>query len=197
MEKTKTGTFTKKLALSAVMLALAFILSLFTLFRMPFDGKVTPFSMLPICFVAIKYGKKWGLGTAFCFAVLQLMLSLGEIVGWGLTPGMLVATIVLDYLVAFTTIGLAGIFRKHGPGGMIAGTVFACVLRFVVHFFSGVVLWANFERFVAFGVEWVNQPVLYSLCYNGLFMLPETALTVVGIAIFAFVPQIKKLIRPE
>ena len=196
MEKTKSKAAVQKLAVSAVMLALAFILSYITVWKMPFGGTVTAFSMLPICFVSIKYGLKWGLGTAFCYSSLQLFQAIGEIVGWGLTPVMLAATIVLDYLLAFTVIGLAGLFRKKGPAGMIAGAAAACVLRFLVHFVSGVVLWANFDKFVAFGVEWVDKPVLYSLCYNGAFMLPETALTVFGVVILSVIPQVKKLIRP-
>lgn len=197
MEQTKAGSNIQKLAVSAVMLALAYILSFITLWKMPFGGTVTPLSMLPICFVAIKYGLGWGFGTAFCYSSLQLIQAIGEITGWGLTPGMLVATIFLDYILAFTVLGAAGIFRKKGPVGMIAGTVIACALRFAVHFVSGVVLWANFEKFVAFGVEWINKPALYSLCYNGAFMLPETALTVVGVVILSVIPQIRKLIKPE
>lgn len=197
MAITKSTAFTKKLATSAVMLALGFVLSCIPLFKMPFGGTVTPFSMLPICFVGIKYGNRWGLGTAFCYSVLQLIQAIGEISGWGLTPLMLVATILLDYLLAFTVLGLSGLFRKHGAAGMIGGTALACFLRFAVHFVSGVVLWANFEKFVAFGVEWVNRPVLYSICYNGAFMLPETAMAVVGIVILSVVPQMKKLIKPE
>lgn len=197
MEKAKKGNTVKKLALCSMMLALAFILSFIQVWKMPFGGSVTLLSMLPICFVGIKYGLGWGLGTAFVYSWLQFIQAVGEISGWGLTPGMLAATICLDYILAFTVLGLAGIFRKRGPVGMIAGTVFACVLRFAVHVFSGVVLWANFSEFVAFGVEWVNRPFLYSICYNGAFMLPETGLTVAGIIIFACIPQVKKLIKPE
>ena len=197
MKMTKSGPIAKKLSVSAMMLALAFVLSYFTLWKMPFGGTVTPLSMLPICFVSIKFGLKWGLGTAFCYSWLQFIQAVGEISAWGLTPGMLAATILLDYVLAFTVLGLSGILRKKGAGGMIAGTAVACVLRFLVHFASGVILWANFEKFVAFGVEWVNHPVLYSACYNGAFMLPETALTVAGIVVLALVPQVKKLIKPE
>ena len=184
-----------RLAVSAMMLALAFILSLVKVWEMPFGGAVTLFSMLPLCFVGIKYGAAWGVGTAFCFSWLQIMQ--GQVFSWGLTPGMLVASIFLDYIIAFSVLGLAGIFRYKGRAGMIAGTAFVCVLRFVVHFFAGVVLWANYAEFVAFGTTWVDQPALYSLVYNGAYMLPETAITVVGIVLLSSVPQVRKLIQPE
>ena len=195
-EKTnKTSRKLVKLAVSAIMLALAFVLSLVRVWEMPFGGSVTLFSMLPICFVAIKYGMTWGLGTAFCFSWLEI--AQGQVFSWGLTPGMLVASIFLDYILAFSVLGLAGIFRNKGRAGMIWGTAFACVLRFVVHFFAGVVLWANYAEFVAFGTTWVDQPALYSLVYNGAYMLPETVITVVGIVLLSSVPQVNKLIKPE
>ena len=191
----KKGSKIEKLAVSAMMLALAFVLSYIKIFQMPFGGSVTLLSMLPICFVSIKYGLPWGFGTAFCYSILQILQ--GGVFGWGLTAETLVGCLFLDYILAFTSIGIAGLFRKKGRGGMIAGTVLACAMRFVFSFISGFVLWANMERFVAFGAEWVGRPVLYSLCYNGAYMLPETAFTVVGIVVLTVIPVIKKLIKPE
>ncbi|MBO4870169.1 MAG: energy-coupled thiamine transporter ThiT [Clostridia bacterium] len=184
-----------RISVTAVMLALAFALSYVVLWEMPFGGSVTLFSMLPIMFVSIKYGVGWGLGAAFCFSWLQVLQS--KVFGWGLTPTMLVCSILLDYVVAFTIIGIAGIFRKQGPSGAIFGCITACLLRFLTHFISGVVLWANYEEFVAFGSTWVGRPWLYSLVYNGWFMLPETAITVVGVMLVFMLPQLKKFTQPE
>ena len=69
-----------------------------------------------------------------------------------------------------------------------------CVLRFLVHFAAGVILWANFEQFEAFGQIIQNNPVLYSICYNGVYMLPETVLTVAVAAIVLRIEQIKRII---
>ena len=175
----------------ALMLALAVGLSYIVLIRMPFDGTVTAFSMLPICLVSIRHGVRWGLGTAFCYSWFQILQ--GGVFGYGLTPGMLIASLFLDYILAFTVLGLAGLFRKKGVPGMVGGIVMVCALRFLVHFFAGVVLWANYEQFMAFGVEWINRPVLYSVCYNGAYMLPETVLTVIGSVLLFQVPQFRKL----
>ncbi len=182
----------------AIMLALSVVLSLFTklpFIPLPYGGAVTFGSMLPICLISIKYGLKWGLGTAFCFSWFQILE--GGVFGWGLTPAMLIASLLLDYLLAFTALGLAGILRKKGYLGMLTGTALACVLRFVIHFLSGIILWANFEQFVAFGQEFVGRPVLYSICYNGSYMLPETVLTLILAAILLKIPQIKRLINPS
>ena len=176
----------------ALMLALAVVLSYIKFWQLPFDGSITLFSMLPICLVSIKYGLKWGLGTAFCYSWFQILQ--GGVFAWGLTPTMLIASLFLDYILAFTVLGLAGLFRSKGYWGMIAGIAMVCVLRFLVHFVAGVVLWANLEEFIAFGKEWINRPVLYSICYNGIYMLPETVLTTVMGAILFKIPQIKRVI---
>ncbi len=176
----------------AIMLALAVVLSYIHLFPLPFGGSVTLFSMLPICLISIKYGITWGLGTAFCYSWFQILQ--GGVFGWGLTPGMLVASLFLDYILAFTVLGLAGLFRKKGLLGMVAGVVMVCALRFLVHFAAGVILWANLEQFVAFGKEWVNRPVLYSLCYNGIYMLPETVMTSVAAFVLLKLPQTRRIL---
>lgn len=176
----------------AILLALSVVLSYIKFFKLPFDGSITLFSMLPVCLVAIKYGWRWGLGTAFCFSWFQILQ--GGVFGWGLTPVMLIGSLFLDYILAYTVLGFAGIFRKKGYLGMLGGIALVCVLRFLIHFLAGIILWANFEQFVAFGREWIGRPVLYSICYNGVYMLPETVLTVAVAAILLRIPQVKRLI---
>lgn len=176
----------------AVLLALAVALSYVKFFSLPFDGSITLLSMLPICLVAIRHGLAWGLGTAFCYSWFQILQ--GGVFAWGLTPGMLVASLFLDYILAFTVLGFAGLFRRRGMGGVLLGVALVCLLRFLAHFVSGVVLWANLEEFVAFGREWVGRPWLYSLCYNGVYMLPETVFTVLGAFILFRVPQMRRLL---
>ena len=176
----------------AIMLALSVVLSYIKIFTLPFDGSITLFSMLPICLISIKYGIAWGLGTAFCYSWFQILQ--GGVFAWGLTPTMLIASLFLDYILAFTVLGLAGLFRKKGLLGMVLGIVMVCALRFFVHFVAGVVLWANLEEFVAFGKEWINRPVLYSICYNGIYMLPETVFTTLGAFILFRVPQFKRIL---
>ncbi len=176
----------------AILLALSVALSYVKFLSLPFDGSITLFSMLPVCLVAIKYGTKWGLGTAFCFSWFQILQ--GGVFGWGLTPTMLISSLLLDYIVAYTVLGFAGMLRKKGYWGMLGGITAVCVMRFLVHFLAGVILWANFEQFEAFGQIIQNNPVLYSICYNGVYMLPETVLTVAVAAIVLKIPQIKRIV---
>ena len=186
---------------SAILVALAVALSLVSKFTigiwltplLPFGGTVTFFSMLPICIISIKHGLGWGLGSAFCFSWFQILE--GGVFGWGLTPVMLIGSLLLDYILAFAVLGLAGIFRNKGTRGMSAGVAFVCILRFLIHFLAGIILWANLAEFVAFGQAWFNRPVLYSIVYNGSYMLPETILTIAGAELLFRVPQIKKILK--
>lgn len=192
MKHTKTAALCE----SAILLALAIVLSYIKPFgELPWGGAITILSMLPLCLVAIKFGTLWGLGTAFCYSWFQILQ--GGVFAWGLTPMMLIAALLLDYIIAFTVIGVAGIFRKKGYLGALLGTTLACTLRFVVHFIAGIVLWANLDEFIAFGETWINRPVLYSLVYNGSYMLPELLMTVAGAAILLRIPQIKRLFAPR
>ena len=188
---------------SAILVALAVVLSIASKYLLepflaplfPFGGSVTFFSMLPICIISIKHGLAWGLGSAFCFSWFQILQ--GGVFGWGLTPVMLIGSLLLDFILAFTVLGLAGIFRKHGEKGMIAGVALVCVLRFIIHFLAGIILWANLAEFIAFGQAWINRPVLYSIVYNGGYMLPETILTVAGAVLLFRVPQLRKILKME
>lgn len=190
---------TYKLAACAIMVALGTVLSLVKIFKMPFGGSVTLLSMLPCAMVSVMFGLKWGLAASFVESVIQLAfgITMDGLFAWGLTPACLIGTILLDYIVAYTVIGLAGMFRNKGYAGICLGTGLVVVLRFVSHLFSGAIIFANFEEFVAFGSSWVGHPWLYSLCYNGAYMLPETIITVVATAIIFKLPQIKKLMDGE
>ena len=184
-----------KLTLAAIFIALATVLSLIKIFSVPLGGSITLLSMLPIVMLSAMLGLKWGIGGAFVYSLIQLLLgiTLDGLLGWGLTPIMLVGTILLDYIFAFTVLGFAGIFAKKGTAGMIFGTAAAIFARFICHFISGVVIFEQLEQFEIFGKLFTGRPVLYSLCYNGLYMLPELVITVLVAGVIFGLPQIKKL----
>ena len=157
----------RRLTETALMLAVATVLSLIKLVHLPFGGSITLFSMLPLCVLSVRRGVKWGLSGGIVYACIKLMLNLGEIISWGLTPAALAGCMVFDYLIAFTVIGLAGCLRTHGRAGILAGTAIALFLRFCSHLLSGVLI---FDAWTPDG--WAN-PFVYSVVYNGGFMLPE------------------------
>lgn len=177
----------------AIMVALATVLSFIVIYRLPWDGAITLLSMLPICLYSIKYGIKKGLITAFAYSLIQFFQGIGlGLFGWGLSPMALVGCIFFDYIFAFTVIGFAGLWRKKGAVGWIGGTVFALFLRFACHFISGVLI------FHSFGELWegfsTNNTFLYSLLYNGSYMLPEMVFTAIGAFILFKIPQTRKML---
>jgi len=184
---------TRKLVEGAAMVALAIVLSYIRVFKLPWGGSITLLSMLPIVVYSLRWGIKDGFLVSFVFALFQFFQGIGDgLFGWGLTPGMLVACIVIDYLGAYTILGIAGIFRKKGTMGAILGVALAVFLRFVCHFLSGVVIWHSFgELWSGFATE---NEWLYSLGYNGAYMLPELVLTVIATVILLSIPNTRKLL---
>lgn len=186
----------KMLVEGAVMVALAIVLSFIRVYKLPWGGSITLLSMLPICLYSIKYGVGKGLCAGFVFALFQLIQGITDgLFGWGLSIGMLLACIFLDYLLAYTVIGFAGIARKGGAVGWIFGTIFALLLRFGCHFLSGVVIWKSFgELWNGFSTD---NTYLYSLLYNGAYMLPEIIFTAIGAFALFKIPQARKLLTSE
>lgn len=177
---------TQQLVVSAVMIALAAILSLIQVWTMPLGGSVTLLSMLPIVLVSIRYGVKWGFVTSFLYAVVQIFLDLGKLMSWGMTPAVWVGCLVFDYLAAYGILGIAGLFRNQGTKGICAGITLALVLRFISHFISGSIffdIWCP----EGWNVYW------YSICYNGAYMLPELIFTLAASVLLVRLPAWRKL----
>ena len=187
---------TRMLAEGAVMVAMATILSYIQIFKFPWGGSVTVLSMLPIVLFSLRYGIKYGFAVSFVFSLLQFGQGMIDgIFGWGLTPTALIACILLDYIAAYTVIGIAGVFGNKKMWAIIGGTVLALLLRFVLHFVSGVFI------FHSFGELWngfsTDNSYLYSLVYNGAYMLPETVFTTLGALLLFKTSSIRRLLFVE
>lgn len=195
--KENSKKYVYRLTLSAIFIALATVLSFIKIINMPLGGSVTLLSMLPIVMLSCILGVKWGFVSAFAYSVIQLILGItvDGLFAWGLTPLMLIGTILLDYILAFSILGIAGIFAKKGTIGMCIGVGIGIISRFICHFTSGCIIFKELEQFEIFGKLFENRPVLYSLGYNGLYMLPELLITVIAAVVLFNLPQIKKLMN--
>ena len=174
---------TKIMTECALLVALSTVLSFVKVWQMPWGGSITLFSMLPVCFISIRHGLKWGLGSSFLYAVIQLFLgiTMDGLLGWGLTGGVLVACIMLDYVLAFSCLGLSGLFRSKGFAGIVTGVKLCILVRFLCHLLSGVYVFSSVGKLWE-GFETSNS-WFYSLVYNGCYMLPELIMTLVGAAV--------------
>ena len=186
--KSNQKTNIKRLVLTAILLALGTALSMLKIWEMPLGGSVTLLSMLPIALISIEYGIGWGITSAFAYALIQMGLALPQVFSWGLSPIAIAGTIAFDYILAFSSIGLSGILRKKGVVGISAGIFIALLARFIFHVISGTVI---FDIWMPEG--WDN-PLLYSICYNGAFMLPELVMTMVGAVVLFKTPHFNKLV---
>ena len=185
---------TQLLVEGAMMVALATVLSFLKIVQFPWGGSITILSMLPIVVFSLRYGAKKGLAVSFVYSAIQLGqgILLEGLLGWGLTPTALVACILLDYIAAFSVLCLSGLFGNKKWSAVIGGVVLALCLRFAFHYVSGVAIFHSFgELWDGFSTE---NTWLYSLLYNGAYMLPEMIFTTAG-AIFLFkTPQMRRLL---
>ena len=172
---------TSRLVFSAIMIAIGSVLSMLKI-DFVMGGGLTICAMLPLVMVSFKYGTKWGVFTAFVYSILQCLLGLDN-VQYATSVGMAIAIILLDYIVAYTVIGFSGIFKdkaKNFKSALILGISITFFARFLCHFATGWVIW---------DALWPNEfgmaAPLYSLCYNGSYMLAEAIISsVCGMIIF-------------
>lgn len=129
----------------ALMVAAAQILSLIKLWEMPWGGSVV-LAMVPLILFAVRWGTAPGLMASFVFGVLQFMFDGGFAIGW--------QSIIGDYLVAFTVLGLAGLV-KGTKGAPFTGTLIGGGARFLVHYVVGATVWAAYmpENFLGMNMS--------------------------------------------
>lgn len=106
----KSYSRTRTLVECALMIAVGTVLAQIKIFEMPFGGSVTLVSMLPFILVSFRHGVKWGLATGFVNSLLQMLL--GFYAPPAGTVAAFVGVVLLDYVLAFTLLGLAGVIAK-------------------------------------------------------------------------------------
>ena len=187
----KVNNKTFKLVFSALMVALSVVLSFFKI-EFLYGGSITIFSMVPLVLIAQMYGVPWGILTGVVYGLIQMVMGFKNFsYVTGVEAYAMVAA--LDYIVAFGVIGFAGVTRKIKNRAVAAslGAVIACILRFLCHFASGVVVWAKGMEIWDEAPSFISErllekdmvPYTYSLMYNGGYMFPELILTTLGSAI--------------
>lgn len=143
----------------AVMVGLAQILGMIKLWRMPWGGSVS-LVMLPILLFACRWGVGPGLMSGFVLGVLQFTLDGGFVLGW--------QSILGDYLLAYTALGLAGLFCGK-KSSVFLGTLVGGGARFLVLYVVGATVWAEYMPEEFFGMT-MTTPWVYSLLYNGVYV---------------------------
>jgi len=168
----KKGWSIKQLIIGALCIGLAFVLSYIRIWKMPMGGSITPASMLPIMLFAYIYGTPKGLIVGVAYGLLQMIQD-----PWIVHP----VQAICDYILAFAALALVGLFRKR----LIAGEAVAIAGRFLFAFISGLVFFGEY------GADWGMSPAVYSLVYQGTYLLPEAAICI----IISAIPAVRKNIE--
>ena len=215
----QTKRLTTSAVMLALAMVLAMVCALIPFLNLPFGGGFTVASMLPVVIISYMYGMKWGFFSAAIYSVIQIVMDL--YLGKGSTIlalfmpnsedfmgfGAAVAILIIDYLVAYTLLGFGGAFRKVVKNKTLAltlGVILALSLRYIAHIISGFIFygaWAEWffsqENFYAIG-GWILEhfsgkglALIYSIFYNGLYMIPEIIITAVAALMVGRLPVIK------
>ena len=175
----------------SIFTALALLLDILPLsFKIWAQGGSVSFAMIPVFIVAFRWGIKGGLISGFLWGMLQIATGNAYI----LTP----LQGFIDYAIAFTVLGFAGVFASHIQEAVkdghtriylsyiTAGVLLGSVLRFLAHYIAGIVF---------FGSAIEGQPVwMYSLIYNASYMFPSFLLST-AIVFFLFHKQPRTLLN--
>ena len=181
------GFETKHIAYAAVCISLSFALSYIRLFTLPQSGSITLASLLPLMIYSYMFGVRKGIFAGAIYGILQAVQD-----PWILHP----AQFLLDYPIAFASIGVCGMFRKIEKLNKLPqvsfalGAIVASVLRFLSHLFSGVFAFQEFGLWKGYANPWI-----YSMTYNSFVFVDIAIVIVVGIILFSqksFVSEIQR-----
>ncbi|MBR0219385.1 MAG: energy-coupled thiamine transporter ThiT [Clostridia bacterium] len=166
VSKSKKKWTAKMIAFGALAIALSFVLSCVRLYRMPTGGSVTPGSMLPLMLFSVSFGMGPGLVAGLAYGLLQYLQG-----GWWLN----VWQFLLDYLLAFTALGLAGIAHNKKDNWLYISIPVAALGRAVCAILAGLMWVADTPvEELTVGTMQFSSPLLYSIVYNGAYLVPDT-----------------------
>ncbi|MCI8929277.1 MAG: proton-coupled thiamine transporter YuaJ [Lachnospiraceae bacterium] len=154
---------TRALVFSAMAMALAMVTSMVKLIDMPMGGSVTLCSMFFVCLIGYIYGLRTGLMAAIAYGFLQLVVD----------PYIIsIPQMFTDYIFGFGALGLSGIFSGK-KNGMLIGYLAGALGRYFFTFLSGMIF------FGSNGAAYHMSAPVYSLAYNGAYLVPEAVITVI------------------
>ena len=165
----------------ALCIAMSVVLSYVKLDVGPSGGSINA-TMIPLILFAIRWGWGWGVGAGLVFGTLKYFLGEGFVISW--------VSIIFDYSVAYAFVGFAGVLKRKANLAWLA-TLIGCVARFVVHYISGVTVYAEWMPEEFMGMT-MTSPFFYSALYNLFYMLPSTVISLVGVFALSRIPAIHK-----
>lgn len=185
MTRTKSSLRLRALVEGALFVAIAEILGYIKIFHMPQGGSIS-LMMLPILLYAFRWGWKHGLLAGLVLGIVDFMIGGGFAIGW--------QSILGDYVIACTLMGLAGVFAGK-KWGFIPGFILGSLGRYVSILVTGATLWGIYMPEEFLGMTMTN-PWFYSLLYNLPILISGILAVVIGGLIFA-IPTLRKYMLGE
>ena len=168
----KSHLHIRALCEGAILLALAVVLNYLSkaiFANLPNGGSIS-LAMFPILLYAHRWGVGRGLLVGLCYGLVDMLLDGGYAWGW--------QSILLDYLLAYTALGLGGFFKGRA-WGIFPGIAIGCAGRFAVHYLSGVTIYRILVPTEITGFGTFSNAHVYSLVYNVIYMLPNTVIALI------------------
>jgi thiamine transporter len=156
---------TRVLTEAALAIALAFVLGLIKVWKMPYGGSIS-LEMVPLILLTLRQGPFVGIVAGAAYGLLNLAVE-----PVALHP----VQVIFDYPLAFGVLGLAGLFQPTVRGAIL-GTIVAVLARFLCHFVSGVVFFASYAP-----EGW--NPYVYSAAYNAGYLVPSLAVALIAVVV--------------
>lgn len=196
---------TKTIAEIALLAAFSYIIDLlqgaFSDF-LPFwpNGGSVGIAMIPIIILSYRKGVLSGVLGGLLVGILDMMdgpstspMANNVLKAFG--------SLSLDYLLAWSLVGFAGIFKSLIEKNknrlkyiyVSLGVIVAGILRFISLFLSGLLVYPNFDMVDPYEINMTK--VIFSLSYNASYMIPTIILCVIVILII--VNRMPKLLGNE
>lgn len=156
----------KKIAFAGICVSMSFTLAVIKVSPVQYGGSITLASFVPILVFAYVYGLADGLLIGLIHGLLNFIED-----PYILTP----ATLFFDYLLAFMSVGVMGLFGKlqrkeRGCTPIVLGCVAVFSLRFISHLLSGMVFFAQDAVWVSFPSWAMGNAFIYSFIYQCIYV---------------------------
>ncbi|WP_188454599.1 energy-coupled thiamine transporter ThiT [Virgibacillus oceani] len=177
----------------AIFAAFAYLLDIipFLSFKIWAQGGSVSFAMIPIFIIAFRWGLKGGLLSGLLWGILQVAIGPASIY----TP----LQGFIEYGLAFTVLGFAGVFQKPvqqaikdgrakaSTAYIMLGVLIGSSLRFIAHYTAGIAFFAEYAP--------PGQSVwIYSFVYNLSYMAPSFIICTIAVS-FLFNKQPRTLLN--
>lgn len=181
----------KRIAFAGVCVASSFVLALLKFKFVQFGGSITIASFVPILLFAYTYGAADGFAVGLIHGLLNFIES-----PYILTP----ATFVLDYLLAFSSVGIMGFFGKmkreeKSALPLVLGCICVFSARFLFHLLSGMIFFAEGAIWDPLPSWAMGNAFVYSFIYQCVYIPIDALIATMVLVLLAKTGVLDKLLK--